>query len=249
MNIREEKLRLFDLVPEISPPRYYFLLFALFIFAFLFAFVPNAIIKFDFIPFLQSLVYCALSFLLWKKAHGFSKKTGDQRLNYRHALPFFFFGMCLWYSALLIPFFAGNIKQIHPVNFVAGFILFLIALLIWKKAVKVFSVEEIYVMGSFFPSSFKLKQNSVFRFIRHPFLGIAVVVCFGLFIISPSLFGLLSFLAVCLTALMWISIEEKDLIQRFGKEYVIYQQKTGQLFPKITKIPEFILFLGGITND
>jgi len=75
--------------------------------------------------------------------------------------------------------------------------------------------------------------GGIYKYIRHP----QILGSVPLFLIICLLINSL-FLLIWITCLMMVIIpivihfEEKDLIKRFGKEYIDYKKKTGALIPK-----------------
>lgn len=90
-----------------------------------------------------------------------------------------------------------------------------------------------YAVSWDMPENQKLVTWGPYRYVRHPsYLGYFLMFI-GFFCLWPDLFTFFPWLAI--PGYYRITFdEEKLLIQRFGKEYVEYQEKTGRLIPGFT---------------
>jgi len=89
-----------------------------------------------------------------------------------------------------------------------------------------------YAVSWEMPRNQRLVTWGPYRYVRHPsYLGYFFMF-FGFFFLVTNLFTVFPLLAI--PGYYHVSIEEERLlIQRFGKEYVQYQRKTGMFFPKL----------------
>jgi protein-S-isoprenylcysteine O-methyltransferase Ste14 len=86
------------------------------------------------------------------------------------------------------------------------------------------------------PSKDTLMYGGIYNFIRHPqTLGefpMFVAISFALnswFLVLISSIFIISYIPIMM------HYEEKDLIRRFGEDYIEYKENTGALFPKLKK--------------
>ncbi len=82
-----------------------------------------------------------------------------------------------------------------------------------------------------------LVTDGPYRWVRHPFY-----LAFGMAVISNALVTANGFLAITgiaafLAIVARTSIEERKLIDRFGREYVEYMRHTGRFLPRIRRGP------------
>lgn len=84
------------------------------------------------------------------------------------------------------------------------------------------------------PENHKLITSGPYRYVRHPSYLAYFLMFIGLFVSLLNLVALVPLVAipgyVSLT-----TYEEELLIQRFGKEYVGYQKRTGRFLPRIKR--------------
>lgn len=77
--------------------------------------------------------------------------------------------------------------------------------------------------------------GGIYNYIRHPGLigEMLIYIAIGFFV-NSLLLVIWAILFVLLYSPIYIAIEEKDLIRRFGNKYIEYRKRTGALFPKFT---------------
>jgi protein-S-isoprenylcysteine O-methyltransferase Ste14 len=79
----------------------------------------------------------------------------------------------------------------------------------------------------------RLVVEGAYRYIRHPFYSSLLFLCWGVFLKSISIVGLV--LAVLATMFLVLTgkFEEKEDIRYFGSEYIEYMKKTKMFIPFI----------------
>lgn len=82
----------------------------------------------------------------------------------------------------------------------------------------------------------KLITTGIYKHIRHPMYTAILLFTLGLGLISANLVVLLLPLIVfCVLCYIRISDEENMMISWFGDDYILYQRRTGMLFPRFKK--------------
>ena len=77
----------------------------------------------------------------------------------------------------------------------------------------------------------ELVTRGIYRFTRHPiYLGV-LMVCLGVSVYPPSLYGILTMSALGPIFLNRIRLEERLLAEAFGDAYRAYQETTRKLIP------------------
>lgn len=79
----------------------------------------------------------------------------------------------------------------------------------------------------------KLVKHGIYRYIRHPIYLGAILLNLGIILLFSSLLGFLVMMGYIPFVLYRIRIEEKILIEKFGKEYRDYMNKTKKIIPLI----------------
>jgi protein-S-isoprenylcysteine O-methyltransferase Ste14 len=92
-------------------------------------------------------------------------------------------------------------------------------------------------LGQFYASTLvtreghRLISHGIYRYIRHPIYFGVIMVCFGVPVYAPSLYGFFVMSALIPLFLIRIRIEEAMLIEEFGDAYRTYQKETKKLIP------------------
>jgi len=104
-----------------------------------------------------------------------------------------------------------------------------------------FSIRNIArkTLGNYFLNGIKflrkheLVKHGIYRYIRHPIYLGAILLNLGIILLFSSPLGFLVMLGYIPCVLYRIQLEEKMLIERFGKEYRDYMKKTKKIIPMI----------------
>lgn len=86
------------------------------------------------------------------------------------------------------------------------------------------------------PALDSLVTSGPYAFVRHPaYLAFAVGIT-GIALYQQSLFGLIAVAVVFVPSEIWrSSLEERELVKRFGSEYIEYQTRVPFLLPRPRK--------------
>jgi protein-S-isoprenylcysteine O-methyltransferase Ste14 len=97
-----------------------------------------------------------------------------------------------------------------------------------------YSTGEILTVDVAITDTAKLKQDGLYKRIRHPsYLGLLLIIT-GFSITMNSFYSFLVFILPVVFAIIYrISVEEKVLINEFGHDYSEYASKTKKLIPGI----------------
>ncbi len=77
----------------------------------------------------------------------------------------------------------------------------------------------------------QLVTKGAYRYIRHPIYCSLVLAGVGTFLKKPSILGILLFTFVFFFVYVTAKVEEQDVIEKFGEEYLAYMKKTKMLIP------------------
>lgn len=113
----------------------------------------------------------------------------------------------------------------------------IIGLLLYAVGLTI-AIVAAWTLGTFYSSTLvtredhRLITHGLYRYCRHPiYLGVIIVVCFGVPIYSSSLYGFLILSLLIPIFLNRIRIEERLLIEQFGSQYEEYRKTTSKLIP------------------
>lgn len=76
-------------------------------------------------------------------------------------------------------------------------------------------------------------QKGPYALVRHPQYTAFIVIMFGFLLQWPTLLTMIMFPILVVMYIRLAKLEEKESINTFGEEYVIYANKTGRFFPKL----------------
>ncbi len=133
----------------------------------------------------------------------------------------------LWFP---IPQLAWPIFFNPWIGYTIGLLIFFITLPIVYKGLKESGSEAKT------PSTETKMFGGIYNYIRHPqTLGEMSWYFVTVFVVNSLFLLLYAFIFILIYLPIMITVEEKDLIRRFGDEYRQYQQRTGALLPKLRK--------------
>jgi protein-S-isoprenylcysteine O-methyltransferase Ste14 len=89
-----------------------------------------------------------------------------------------------------------------------------------------------YAVSWDMPEDHRLVTWGPYKYVRHPSYLAYFFLIFGFFLAWLNLLNLLCFVAIP-GYLLSVETEEKMLVERFGDEYRLYQQRTGKFIPRI----------------
>lgn len=112
-----------------------------------------------------------------------------------------------------------------------GLILATFGLLIMRRVIGQISVREFVGLKPETPVPDLIVKGS-FEYVRHPIYTGTILLIWGYFIFSPNDLNLISAVCITIYTLIGIQIEEKKLLENFGKPYADYKAKTPMLIPK-----------------
>ena len=78
----------------------------------------------------------------------------------------------------------------------------------------------------------KLATDSVYKYIRHPQYLAFILIIFGFLVQWPTLITLLMAPILIIRYIRLAKLEEKEMIERFGKEYRLYKTNVPGFFPR-----------------
>jgi protein-S-isoprenylcysteine O-methyltransferase Ste14 len=79
----------------------------------------------------------------------------------------------------------------------------------------------------------ELVTTGIYSQVRHPFYLSILILFSGVAIISQNVIGLIFFILFIAGLIIRMKKEEKELILKFGEEYIEYMNNTPRLFPRV----------------
>lgn len=140
--------------------------------------------------------------------------------------------LLVWTSAIIIAIFdfayVQGMTYLFDLPESIGLIMILVGFSVRKTAKKTLSNYLSRGVNSL--RKHKLVRHGIYRHIRHPMYLGAILLNLGAFLLL-STYGFLAMLGFIPCVLYRIRIEEKALVEKFGKEYRDYTMKTKKIIP------------------
>jgi protein-S-isoprenylcysteine O-methyltransferase Ste14 len=131
-----------------------------------------------------------------------------------------------------------------PVMPILGWLLIVIGAALWLRAVQTLGVDALAMLYVYHPEESRMVDQSIYRIVRHPVYGAALRIAFGLALVNGTWFGLTCSLVFALGLWTWVRlVEEKELHERFGSEYVDYRKRVPAFWPRWRDLGGFVTFL------
>lgn len=123
----------------------------------------------------------------------------------------------------------NGIYEIFPL--IAGFILMIFGMF-FNLIVRT-NLGKNWVPLSKTTENQELVTEGIYSKVRHPFYLSILILFSGVAVISWNLYGLLFFILTLLALIIRIRKEERELIAKFGNEYLKYIKETPMIIPKL----------------
>lgn len=180
--------------------------------------------------YLQLIFFASeLALLIFKRA-----KSGKIK-NERDRRSLLFLWIVIAAASCIAPWIAAyhiwRLDNYHAAE-MAGIAIFVLGFIIRWTAV--YQLGRMFTVNVVISDEHTLKTSGLYKVIRHPsYLGLLLIIT-GLGVSLDSLAGLLALLVPGFIALNYrIAIEERALIEEFGKQYKDYKNRVKKLLPGI----------------
>ncbi|MHA1972301.1 MAG: methyltransferase family protein [Candidatus Hodarchaeales archaeon] len=142
------------------------------------------------------------------------------------------------------PLFSEN-KQLSLIAFGFGAIIVLTGFLTAIRTLEVFGIDYMALVYLYFPDESELKANEIYSIVRHPAYFALMLMALGEWIAYLTLYAFTSFIIFVIGINLHLKfVEEKELLKRFGPDYIEYKKKVPIVI-KLQKLPilfRYILF-------
>jgi len=119
------------------------------------------------------------------------------------------------------------------IRFVGSLLMFTFAVIFIVRTVSIFGIDYAAVLYNYYPEESEIIDHDIYSIIRNPLYFGFVLLGIAAFISRLSLYSLL--FAIEFVVLFYIfhirAVEDKELVERFGENFKMYQKKVPALIP------------------
>lgn len=223
-------------------------------------------------PLVGVLVICVVGFVMvyqmWLQRDRLKMKYGS--LSYQRICLVGFAGVICWLSLvinLFIPYWSFSpsfwigsplralVLPLESYVPVAGSVLFwvrmalailfsAIGIMMMIRSLQTFGFDYMTVVYLYFPEESKLQNHEIYSALRHPMYAGALTVGLGGMFFTFTLYSIIFLIVFILAFYIHIHfVEEKELIQRFGKSFQEYRKNVPAFVPNPRNTGIFLDFL------
>lgn len=112
------------------------------------------------------------------------------------------------------------------------------------RVLQTFGVDNLTMLYVYFLEESQLVEHNLYNILRHPAYSAVRDIASGLALLSGNWFALACASFFMLSLWGWVRlVEEKELITRFGTDYLEYRQRVPAFCPRWHNLREFLEFL------
>ncbi|MFW9847055.1 MAG: methyltransferase family protein, partial [Candidatus Thorarchaeota archaeon] len=136
-----------------------------------------------------------------------------------------------------------------PLRVILGGSFLLLGLMTIRSAFLTFGVDYMMVIYLYFPEESEIQQREIYSILRHPTYFAGVLLGISALFFRMSIYSIIFFVLIYLTFRAQISVEEKELVERFGNGYSEYMKKVPGLRVRPRDFGAYARFLLGRSRD
>jgi len=126
-----------------------------------------------------------------------------------------------------------------------GWYFLLVGVTLWIRAILTFGLDNLAMLYVYFPKKGHRVDSSIYEVLRHPVYAGVLRLGLGLAFLNGNIFAIIfGLLILPFGTTAWVRlVEEKELIERFGNEYIGYRKVTPAFWPRPNNLGKFFHFL------
>ncbi len=219
-------------------------------------------------PILGSLIVLIIGFSLvysfWRMRVKYLEK--NRTLAYQKAFKFVVTGVPMVISIVIHSFFPTDLIAPYPDNqsiswflgipisdiflsfsvilLIIRLVLFLIfiglGMAVVRKALKIFGIDYMGLVYVYYPEDSTLQNHEIYSILRHPTYHTLMLFCIGSSFFRFSVYSIIYFLIFIIGINIHIKlVEERELILRFGEDYIRYKENVPALFVRFKDLKKY----------
>jgi len=199
----------------------------------------------------SQIIIVALGFLVlslfFSRKQAYKEKYGE--LAYRNAFAHYIMpGLALIFGAVA---HAGymNGPEIPQgwwttVFLALGWLSLLIGAILCIRSIFAFGADNLALLYVYYPEEGRIINSCIYGVLRHPVYAGVLRLFIGLALINSNANSIAFAILIPLGFVGWTRlVEERELIERFGADYLDYRKRVPAFFPKLRNLGSFFNFL------
>lgn len=149
------------------------------------------------------------------------------------------------FSKSLLAYLAIPLEFDVSIRMILAAIFFVGGILTVRRSVETFGLDYMVVLYLYFPEESELNEHEIYSVIRHPAYFSAIVLGISALFFRFSIYSIVFFMILFVMLKLHISVEEKELIERFGESYLEYKERVPGLYVRPRDLGVYLRFLFG----
>ena len=220
-------------------------------------------------PIIGSLIILIIGFILvysfWSSRDNFLNIYGD--LAYQKAFKFVVTGVPMVITVIIHSFFPTDFivpyqdnqnlswflgtpitEILLPPSIICFFIrlsscvLFVgLGMAVVRKALKIFGIDYMGLVYVYYPDESTLQDHEIYSILRHPTYHTLMLFFIGAMLLRSSIYSIIYFLIFIIGINLHLKlVEEKELIQRFGEQYIKYRENVPAFLVRFKDFKKYL---------
>ncbi|MFW9828122.1 MAG: methyltransferase family protein [Candidatus Thorarchaeota archaeon] len=150
-----------------------------------------------------------------------------------------------WFLATPIFDIICNLSIVFLVLRIILWILFMgLGFIVVRRALDIFGIDYMGLVYVYYPEESTLQDHEIYSILRHPTYHSLILFSIGAIFFRFSIYSILYFLIFLLGINIHLKfVEEKELIERFGKNYIKYKKMVPALFIRFKNLKKYFLII------
>lgn len=152
--------------------------------------------------------------------------------------------LTIFLSTSLLELIPGLPNSIFFLRTIISIILVILALLTMIRALFTFGIDYMAVVYLYYPEESEIQDFKIYSILRHPAYSAITMLAFGAIFARFSIYSIIFTSITLIGLLVHIRyVEERELIERFGKSYIEYRKEVPALLVRPRDFGRFFKFL------
>ncbi|MFX0004802.1 MAG: methyltransferase [Candidatus Hermodarchaeota archaeon] len=146
-----------------------------------------------------------------------------------------------WFLAIPITNIFFNFSVILLfIRLILFLIFFGLGLVVINKTLKIFGIDYMGLVYIYYPEDSTLQNHEIYSILRHPTYHTLMLFTIGSFFFRFSVYSIIYFSIFIIGINIHIKlVEERELIRRFGEDYIKYKESVPALFVRLKDLRKY----------